>query len=149
MTNHSARAVAFWLNSLRDTHARPIVVKIGRTTFPGATYIQKRQVPEGSRAYAEGKRTYEQYGLYLLGDLPYAYRRKRATAFVDSFTGRRFFVGSWFDRDEPNEYHPYGRMFQLFPDDAGVCVDDDGQPYREVTFDLRGLSHSAPIGRAS
>lgn len=132
----TATDVAAYLNSLDRTSAAPVVVRIGRTEYVGATYTQERDTPQGCRAYDAGERTYYQHGLYLVGSLPASYVRSSHTAYRYPNGARRWYVAGWYDHDEPNDYHPFGRMFQLFPDTHNVTHDDDGNPYDERTIQL-------------
>lgn len=133
-----ALEVAEWLDTLPATFASPHVVRIGRSVYPGAFYLQTRKVLSGCAAYARGERSYVQRGLYLLGNLPASYRRSSMTAYQVEPAGTRYFVAGWYDHDDPNEWHPFGRMFQLFPDDHTVTTCPDGRPYPHLSVYLIG-----------
>lgn len=115
----TAAEVAAWLNTRDRTSAKPATVTIGRTTYVGAHYTQVRDVDPGCRAYDDGKRTYTIEALYLLGQLPSSYVHRHAGAYLDG-SGRRHYVAGWYAENPPNEYHPFGTMFMLFPDDYNV-----------------------------
>lgn len=129
-----ATEVADFLNARDRTSAVPVTVRIGRTTYVEASYGQTRDVTPGCRAYEDGQRTYVQGGYYLLGALPASFLRKRSTVYSASSVMGAFYVACWFgqDEEEPNKWHPFGRMFQLLRD-----VDDllAGQP----TYDVRPM----------
>lgn len=127
-----AYAVTSYLRSLDRTFATPVLVKIGRTVYPGASYAQVRKTTAPSEAHASGDGYYCQTALYLLGDLPYAYRRRKATVFKVGRTRFVWYVAGWYDQTTPNDYHPFGRMFQLMLDRHELCRDDDGNPYTAV-----------------
>lgn len=131
---YTAQDVADFLNSGDRTNAVPVTVRIGRTTYVGASYVQTRDVSPGCRAYEEGQRTYVQGGYYLLGALPASFLRKRSTVYSASSVMGAFYVACWFGQDgeEPNEWHPFGRMFQLSRDVDDLLV---GQP----TYDVRPM----------
>ncbi len=135
--DYSALEVSGYLNTLPRTSAAPVLVRIGRTEYPGAFYTQERDVTPGCRAYAEGKRTYSHTMLYLVGDLPAA-SNGRNVAYRFEGSSRRWYLAGWF-QDGRNDYHPFGRMFQLAPDDGAVPVtvsDRTGEPYPERTIRL-------------
>lgn len=140
ITDLQARAleVCDFLERLPRTYAAPVVVKIGREVYAGATYSQVRDTPSGSPAYASGERAYSQQAMYLLGRLPYAYRRTRRTCF--RIPGARFpwYVAGWNEGTSPRAHTPLGPYFQLMLDKHGVCTDDNGNPYREQRLDLIG-----------
>jgi len=135
----SGADVAGWLNSIERTSAAPVLVRIGRETYPGAIYSQERHwAPYSWRA---GEGPYMQTALYLVGDLPASFKRSRKVAYRFEHGRRRWFVGSWADEraaedERTSAYHPFGRAFQMFPDEHGVTVDDDGRPYDERTIRL-------------
>jgi hypothetical protein len=133
----SAGEVADWLSSLPRTTAHPVRVTIGRTTYVGARYEQVRDISPGTRAHAEGKREYVQRALYLLGSLPAAYVRDARTSFATDDETTRYFVASWFGQDggpESNEWHPFGAMLQLMPDDSGeITSSEHVRPMRVVS----------------
>jgi hypothetical protein len=129
---HTAESVATWLRTLPHTNATPVLVKIGRRLYVGAIYDQRREHHPGTRAYAEGRRHYYQSGIYLLGRLPASYLRTSRIAYRFQDGSRRYYVAGWYDRDEPNDFHPFGRMFQLFPDRENVT---DGYP--EMRAEMR------------
>ena len=127
-----------WLEERPRTFAAPVVVKIGRRLYAGATYATTRAVDAGCRAHDEGERWHTTRGMYLLGELPYAYRRRRTTSFVLRTGSKPWYVAGWWQGEGTNEYHRFGRMFLLHRDDMGVCVDDDGNPYPQVKMGLVG-----------
>jgi hypothetical protein len=130
-----AQTVSQYLNGLPRTTAAPVLVKIGRTEYVGAIYSQERDTLEGSRAFEAGERTYVQHGIYLLGDLPASYRRSTRTAY--DLDGNRYYVAGYFPQDEPNDFHPFGRMFQLFPDEHGVTTNPEtDEPYPAVPANI-------------
>lgn len=133
-----ALEVCAWLDTMPRTYAAPVVVRIGRRLYAGATFTQIRETGEGTPAYAAGERGYCHSGMYLLGEKPYAYRRRSATAFRIPGARWPWFVAGWYEKAEPNEWYPFGQMFLLQLDKQGICVDNDGQPYRETRLDLIG-----------
>lgn len=133
-----ANRVTDWLETLEGTVASPVVVKIGRTIYSGASFSQRRQPDPGTAAYQSGERYYNHGGMYLLGELPYAYRRKSTTAFKTPIGRFPWYVAGWYDLKVPNEWHPFGQMFLLQMDKTNVTTDIDGNPYRTVRMDLIG-----------
>jgi hypothetical protein len=132
MSSSIAAQVSEWLNTLPRTSSVPVSVTIGRSTFYGASYAQVREVSPGCRAYAEGEREYTMRALYLLGELPASYRHRHAGAYVGP-DGTRFYVAGHYAQDpesalSANAYHPFGRMFMLCPDSAGVTADARTMP---------------------
>lgn len=125
VTTPTAQDVAEWLNSRERTRATPVLVTIGHTSYVGATFEQERDHAPGTRAYAEGERTYMHRGLYLLGALPSSYVHRRARLYVDPAYGTSYYVAGWFPAsaasEQANEFHPFGPMFLLAPNDYGVA----------------------------
>ena len=126
----NSQDVADWLNTLDNTSAIPVIIKIGRTEYVGAYYTQLRKINPSTRAYFEGKREYYQNAFYLLGDLPASCKRSNLMYYRFSDGKTRMYVSGWFDQDLKNEYHPFGRMFQLFPFDYFDAV----EKYRPPKF---------------
>jgi len=117
------------------TDIRPVAVAIGRTRYQGAFYRQIVAVAPGCRAYDEGQRSHVVEALYLVGPLPAAYRRTRRTVFRLPGDGRDWYVAGYYPVDQPNEYHPLGRMLQLRPwtDPSGRAIDAwSERPYPRV-----------------
>lgn len=133
-SEESAQAVASWLNHLPRTAATPVLVQIGAQEFAGALFTQTRDSLVGSRAYAAGEREYAQRALYLLGGLPPSYLR--SSRIVYRFGDGRWYVASWFSRHTPNQFNPFGRMFQLMPISA---TEHEEEPYREMQARLTTL----------
>lgn len=134
-TEETAQDVATWLNGLPRTAAAPVLVRIGTQEFAGALYTQTRDVLVGSRAYAAGEREYAQRALYLLGGLPASYRRSHRIVY--RLGDSRWYVASWFDRHTPNQFNPFGRMFQLMPEADGFVVDAfEEKPYQEMGAEI-------------
>jgi hypothetical protein len=133
---YTAQDVADFLNARDRTSASPVTVRIGRTTYVGASYSQTRDVDPGCRAYEDGERTYVQSGYYLLGALPASWLRRKSTLYVTS-DDSGWFVGGWFGQDgETNDWHPFGRMFQLFPMFDGI---ESERPYRLFAMIVRAV----------
>lgn len=122
----TAAEVAAWLNTRDRTSAKPATVTIGRTTYVGAHYTQVRDIDPGCRAYDEGRRTYTIEALYLLGQLPSSYVHRHASRYVDG-SGQRHYVAGWYAQ-LPNEYHPFGAMFMLRPDERDVTPETRVMP---------------------
>lgn len=135
-------AVADMLNALPRTTAQPVRVTIGRTVYVGAIYAQQRDHTPGTRAYADGGRTYYVGGLYLLGDLPPSYVHRHARAYIDA-DGARWFVAGYADAETAADpryahAHPVGAHFLLMPDRLGVTLTGaHGQPVADRTAELR------------
>jgi hypothetical protein len=127
-----------WLETLDRTYASPVVVKIGRSTYPGAFYTQVRDTPDYCNAYRSGERSYGHSMLYVIGELPYSYRRS-SKAFY-RVPGARFpwYVAGWYDRSEPNKWHPFGRMFQLALDKTDSIIGINGESRFEFPIHLIG-----------
>ena len=133
-----ALEVCSWLERIPRTYAAPVVVKIGRERYAGATYAQVRDIDERTPAYAGGERYSCSRAMYLVGRLPYSYRRRRTTAYRIAGARKPWYIAGWYDTDAHSEYHPFGHMFLMFPDDQNVCYDDDGNPYLEQRLELIG-----------
>lgn len=108
-----ARAVAAWLETLDRTYAAPVVVKIGRTVYAGACYAQVRDTPTRSMAYQAGERQYCHRAMFLLGRLPYSYRRSSQTRYRLPGARWPWYVMSWCDNPKAPCAHPFGVSFQL------------------------------------
>lgn len=133
-----AEKVADYLEGLPDTYAAPVVVKIGRSVYPGASYVKVLRNAEGTLAYSSGERWYSSGGMYLLGELPYSYRRRKATHYRIPGAPFIWYVAGWYDKSEPNPYHPFGRMFILMLDRRPEKTDHTGAEYRDETLQLIG-----------
>lgn len=133
-----AMRVVDWLETLPRTYAAPVVVKIGRQRYAGAFYTQVRDSSPGTHAYQSGERSYGHSMLYLVGRLPYVYRRSRFTAFRTNGGRFPFLVGSWYQESTPTPHSPFGACFQLFHDKHDIARRYDGSPYRVVSIDLIG-----------
>jgi hypothetical protein len=145
--SHTSEAVSEYLNGLDRTTARPITVKIGRSTYVGAEYRQTRDHTPGTRAHADAVAsgsplTYELHALYLLGKLPPSHVNGSARAYVDSID-TRWFLSGWYpleQDDRTNEYHPFGAMFSLSIDVPPFVTLHDacGKPYaRDLTMPVQ------------
>lgn len=121
----SAEMVAAWLERLEGvTRAMPVEVSIYRRTWIGAEYWQTRELTPGTRAYREGEREWEMHALYLLGDIPPA-RAWRSSVTFTREDGSEWYLASYYAQVKGrgihlqdigrNEWHPFGRMFQLMP----------------------------------
>lgn len=134
----TAEEVADWLETLPRTYASPVVVKIGRALFPGATYCQLRETPEGCAAYQSGERYSPMRAMYLLGTIPYARRRSSRVQFRIPGARWSWYLAGWYDRDEPSQFHPFGAMFQLMLDKNPAPMSGADAPRRLVPMYLVG-----------
>jgi hypothetical protein len=117
MTNKTAIAVADFLKSLDNIRdVRPCQVTIGKTAYFGARYTAIEHYQPGMQAVTNGQKqvgdTSESDRFYLLMDkLPPSYTRRPKPVYV--FDDKEWYVSSYFDQDEQNEQHPFGKMFML------------------------------------
>lgn len=151
----SAHALAAYLNSLPRTIARPVVVKIGRVTYEGASFNQTRDHHPGTRAYddaikAGASLTYAHRGFKLLGQLPASYGR---ASYVQEMTGSvralaesvRYYIGGWWNTT-PETFEPRAYMResdgstrpQTFADVAEYHYADGTVPYFNLYVDESG-----------
>lgn len=66
----------------RLTLGRAVVLSIGGASHVAVRYSQVRDTLEGSRAHANGERTYTVEAFYVLGQLPSAYVQRKARRFA-------------------------------------------------------------------
>jgi hypothetical protein len=123
------------------THAESVRVTIGRTTYDGVLYKQTMETPRNTHAYVDGEREYQREAIYLLGDLPAAYRRRKSTCFTITGDEREWYIGSWNTREVANDpeyakFHYEGNAgFQLMPWTADSKIDDHARtPYQRVAI---------------
>jgi hypothetical protein len=120
----TAREVAEQLGrEAQTTMAKPVEVTLPGegTRRVGARVAQVRAVPQGSRAWSEGQRTYTQVGLYVLRELPDSYDPDESPVYEASNGGRWYVAGHW--QGEPTEpYHPFGSWFILHPTREGAAA---------------------------
>lgn len=122
-----AMRVAQWLRSLPDTFGvLAVIVTIGSKRFAGARYTQTLFYMAGMLCVTRGDKqagdTYTRDGIYLLGNRPERMRNRRH--FCMPYDGREWYVSCHAVTDEVNEFHPFGRSFQIAPWDAPGKVDD-------------------------
>ena len=126
-TQHFAHDVAKWLNSLPQIRwARPVEVTIGKRIYQGALYCTVHTRQHGERAVTEGTAKpgdeHLSYRFELLGHYPKEYDRSKPvyvwqhdlpvdTAHEESIG--EWYIGGYYQHDEPNEYNPFGRVFDL------------------------------------
>ena len=118
---------------------REVTVRIGRTTYQGAFYKQDRKVSPGCRAYDEGQRDYTIEGLEVIGELPASWVRSSRTVYRMAGDDRDWYVAGYYNRDEPNEWHPFGKMFALQPWSVpgGTRIDLwSPAPYRRMKMEV-------------
>lgn len=127
-----------WLETMPRTYAAPVVVKIGRTTYAAACYTQVRDAHESTGAYRSGERNYGHSMMYVLGKLPYQWRRAHYTLFRIPGASFAWYVAGWYDQTPPNEHHPFGSMFQMGLDKSRDTHDVMGQAFRFAPMHLIG-----------
>ena len=120
----------------------PVRVRIGRTTYEGARYKQKRVTSRGSRAWLSGERTYVAEAIYLLGSTPAVYRRSRRVVFT-GVDAREWYVTGWATAQiaaDPKvaRFHPFGEWFGIAPwDFEGERIDQHEEtPYQRVAVEV-------------
>jgi hypothetical protein len=123
------QAVAQWLQSLgqlrgRIKWARPVEVTIGKITYQGAMYAEEETRAPQERAVTEGHAKpgdkWPTYAFMLLGLRPKHKREHNAYTWNHNLPmddhGRsigEWYVSSYYESNETNEYHPFGANFQI------------------------------------
>lgn len=132
-----------WLKSLDCFDVSPVRVTIGKSTYEGAEYRQKRL--HKGKPYSDSEdwipiETYEVHALYLLGELPASYRRSSKTCYVRNGDGRDWFVAGYYDKADVNPLQPFGRHFLLQPWTADLPIDqEEGKPRERMRIDVQSL----------
>jgi hypothetical protein len=129
-----AISVAKWLLGLQHiATAVPVVVQIGKHTFPGARYTEDRDGNVEER-------------LYLIGELPASYRRSHEVCYRTSDSQCDWFIAAWFlktgENVEYHEAHPFGSHFilALWSMPQGWTIDRyEPKPYRRLPMTLTAL----------
>jgi hypothetical protein len=117
MTAKTAIAVADFLKSLTNAkNVRACQVTIAKTVYVGARYTAIDEYKADMQAVVNGEKMVGNFSesdrFYLLMDrLPPSYTRRPKPVYV--IDGKECYVASYFDQDEENEQHPFGRMFML------------------------------------
>lgn len=123
------QAVVGWLQRLgksrgRIKSVRPVEVTIGKTTYIGAFYTEEETREATERACTEGHAKpgdkYPSYAFMLLGQRPKHKRANVAYTWADNLPvddhGKsigEWYVSSYYESCEPNEFHPFGACFQI------------------------------------
>ena len=117
--------VAKWLLSLQHiATAIPVLVQIGKQTFPGARYGEDRD------GLAEER-------LYLVGELPDAFRQPHKACCRTAGSERDWYLVAWFlevsETAEYREAHPFGShlILALWSMPEGWTI-DKYEPYRRL-----------------
>lgn len=100
----------------------PVTLWLGSQKYGALRYAFESEVPQGSPAYLRGERTFVRSGYYVLGTLPPSYRRSTKVAYQFQHPGTDWYIASHYE-GEPNEFHPSGPMFLLFPWDVEPAID--------------------------
>lgn len=133
MTNDE-HAVARFLRGLPRTNAEPLRVELDDVWYCGAHFTQRRDTPEGSRAYREGERTYIHRGYYLLGARPESHVREQHVTYIEPM-GTRYYVAGWWTGAPDAQFHPFGAWFLLCPDELGHVTDGADERSMRVLAD--------------
>lgn len=133
-----------WLEGCGCHDVVEVEVKIGRTTYEGCRYKQNRETPEGSRSRREGRTSYVQEALYLLGNRPPVYMRSANVVFVIGGDSGEWYLASWHPVEvarDPKfaDAHYDGRAaYQLMPWRHDTPIDSmETVKYRRVKITLR------------
>lgn len=87
--------VTGWLESLVGiTDVKPVTLKVKDEIFEGASYCG-----EFGRCY------------YFLGDIPKCRQKRKSLCFTCN--GKTLFLSSYYNKDDINGYHPFGKCFML------------------------------------
>jgi len=140
-------ALKVWLEQCGAHDVRPCTVTIGKATYHGAHYRETLDIPRNTPAHARGERKYTTEKLYLLGDLPAAYKRSSKTCFRFIGDSRDWYVACHSTPEVVNDdrfkpYHPLGVSVMLCPWAVpdGLAIDHyEPKPYARVgaTIDYR------------
>lgn len=125
-----AHEVAAWLGrlSLIDL-VKPVEVTIGKQTYQGVYYHQTRKLDPSMPAYRDGQREYVVVGYYLLGELPASFRHRHARVYLAN--GYVYYIAAYY-QGEPNDSHPFGKMFVLLLDEQRVI--EPGTKTMQITI---------------
>lgn len=143
--NEQAIAVANHLKSLPDiTKVRPCLVTIGKTIYVGAKYTSIGRYQAEMQAVTDWRKQvgdqYESDRLYLLMDkLPPSYSRRPKPVYV--IEGKECYVGGYFDQNEKNDQHPFGKVFFLHAwDVSGEKIDQhESKPRKRMQVTVEYL----------
>jgi hypothetical protein len=129
-----ANEVAKWLRSLPDmAKVKACVVEIDGQVFEGAYYEATMRYTSNMKIVLDGKvkagDPYTRRSVYLVGDLPNVYRKRRKTCFVIPGEDHEWYISSYSDKraisdDRTSEFHPFGLSFQLAPWEHLSKIDD-------------------------
>jgi hypothetical protein len=84
-----------WLEACGCYDVEEVVFAVRGVHYQGCRYKQDRPTPRGSRARSEGRETYTQEAVYVLGDTPACFQRTSRTAFVIEGEPFEWYVMSW------------------------------------------------------
>lgn len=138
----TAKYVAKWLNTLPNhSNAKPVRVKIGRTTYIGASF---------TLTHDTGKIATEK-GYYLLGRLPASRKNRRNLVYRSNLDGDSdIFIGGWITAQGASNpkfasFHPFGANLSLYLWQHEVIgrIDLYGLPYKRMNITILPLDTKA------
>jgi hypothetical protein len=131
-----------WLERADCYDTAEVLVVIGDETYEGVRYKQDRPTPPGSRAQMEGRDSYTQEAIYLLG---VAHLEDRV-ALVMPGDEREWFLASEVTEEtarDPRyaEFHFEGKAaFQIMPWSIGKIDDHEFEPYQRLGITVREVA---------
>ena len=129
--------VAKWLLGFQHVAmTTPVTVKIGKRTYPGARYTEDRDGSSGER-------------LYLIGELPRAFRRSHKVCFRTADSSD-WYIAAWFrmvgfSREWQEVFRfPNHIIVAEWSMPQGWTIDKFDKPYRRVPMTITATGPDAP-----
>lgn len=109
-------AVEAWLNSLDEiSEVVPLVLTVKDEKFEGCSYTQEYTYTADMMAVQDGRfkagDKYQRRAFYFIGPIPKCRKKRQSLCFIHN--GEVLYLSSYFEKDEKNNYHPFGRCFML------------------------------------
>ena len=116
MSRDRAFEMAKWYRTLSSMrNVVPVEVKIGRRVYYGCRFTAVGHYDASMYAVQRNDRKageeYTEERLELIGVKPDKLRNR--ANYLLTHGGGEWYVSGWYDRDKPNEFHPFGRQFGL------------------------------------
>ena len=130
-----------WLSGLpRTTNVKEVTLTVKDETFVGAVYDQTLEYQTGMDAVSRGDKKagdkYTETRYLFLGAIPKCRQKRKALCFTHE--GRTLYLSSYYEKNDKNEYHPFGKCFQLgiWPETHGPIDQYERYPYHRVPVEL-------------
>ncbi len=133
----STQDLAIWLSNIPRTKVISAgTITIRRASYPAVLYTQDRDPLPGAR----NQNPYTMTAIYVLGDLPPAYNRRKSTAFRLPNDDKDWYIASYSTQEaleKHPEYYPFGSHFLLCPWEAEFPKIDTYEKHTYQRVDIK------------